>query len=254
MKCNRFSLILMVLLLLSGCYSPPEPTEAVTVPPVTQTTCSDQDLPDYTAEEIYSYFEEVVLDVEYSDGDGDITLVQKWTAPIAYRVYGSPTEEDLAVLNGLVRQLNQIPGFPGLYTAEAEGDEALRISFLDPEAFRDSFFAVVNGEDAYGATQFWYYIATNEIHSARIGCRTDISQQERNSVLAEEIVNTLGISDTLLRKDSITYQHSNENTVLSDVDWLLLKLLYHPQMQCGMDAEQCRTVIDGLYREICATE
>ena len=162
-------------------------------------------------------------------------------------MYGKPTEEDRRVLNNFLSRLNQIPGFPGFYTAEAEGLETLRIHFLEPNLFRDSFSAVVNGEDAYGAMEFWYYTDTNEIYSARIGYRTDLDQMTRNSILLEEIVNVLGISDTLLREDSITYQYSNENLALSDVDWILLRLLYHPEMQCGLDAQNCADVIEELY-------
>ncbi len=203
--------------------------------------------PDYSAEQILEYFEEVILQVEYSDGAGDATLVQKWLSPIGFRIYGTPTEEDRRVLNDFFAQLNQIPGFPGFYTAEAEGLEDLRISFLEPEVFTDSFSATINGEDAFGAVEFWYYTDTNEIYSARIGYRTDLTQNTRNSILPEEIVNMLGISDTVLREDSITYQYSNENLELSDVDWILLKLLYHPEIQCGMDARECAAVIQRLY-------
>ena len=53
--------------------------------------------------------------------------------------------------------------------------------------------------------------------------------------------------DTLQREDSITYQYSNENLALSEVDWILLKLLYHPEMQCGLDAQNCADVIEALY-------
>ena len=106
---------------------------------------------------------------------------------------------------------------------------------------------MVNGEEATGATEFWYYTDTNEIHSARIGYRTDTDQSIRNSVLVEEIINTLGISDTVLREDSITYQYSDFNTSLSDVDWILLNLLYHPEIRCGMDADACAKVLPGLY-------
>lgn len=201
---------------------------------------------DYSAEEIWKYFEEVVLNTEYSSGTGNAQLVQKWMSPIHYRFFGTPTEEDLAVLDGLFAQLNQIPGFPGIHEA-AEGEtEQLRISFLEPDVFRDSYSSVVDGEDANGAVEFWYYTDTNEIHSARIGYRTDIDQSLRNSILVEEIVNALGISDTVLREDSITYQYSDFNTVLSDVDWILLNLLYHPEIQCGMDAEACAAVVQQL--------
>lgn len=225
-------------------------TAETAVPDFTETTApahSPLYHPDYTPEQIWEYFEEVVLHTEYTDGIGDATLVQKWLDPIGIRIYGDATEEDLAVLEDLFAQLNQIPGFPGFYTAEAEGLEQLRISFLDPENFRADFSDAVGGEESYGAAQYWYYTDTNQIYSGRIGCRTDIPQWERNSVLVEEIVNILGISDTILREDSVTYQYSNENTVLSNADRILLNLLYHPDMRCGMDAESCAAMIQALY-------
>ena len=106
---------------------------------------------------------------------------------------------------------------------------------------------MLQGDYATGATQFWYYTDTNDIYTARIGYRTDISQAERNSILIEEIVNTLGITDTVLRTDSIVYQYSDENLALSDVDWIILKLLYDPAIRCGMDFDSCSRIIPELY-------
>lgn len=203
--------------------------------------------PDYTSDEILAYFEEVVLNMEYSDGTGDVHVVQKWLEPIAYYIYGTPTREDLNTLNDLFAQLNGIPGFPGIYPAEDQGLENLSIRFLEPDAFRENFSAVVNGEDANGAVQFWYYTATNELHTARIGCRTDVDQQARNSIVMEEVINALGFSDTVLRPDSIVYQYSDDNVTLSDVDWIILRILYDPLIQCGMDADSCAAVIRELY-------
>ena len=57
----------------------------------------------------------------------------------------------------------------------------------------------------------------------------------------------MGISDTEVREDSIVYQYSNDNLALSDVDWLILELLHHPQIQPGMDRDQCHAVIESLY-------
>jgi len=204
-------------------------------------------LPQYTAEQITEYFNEVVLAVEYSDGTGNPSLVQKWLCPITYKIFGNPTQEDLAVLKALFVQLNQIPGFPGISPAPEGTVENLSFSFWPPEAFRNSFSSVVNGEDAYGATQFWYYTATNDIYTARIGYRTDIDQNTRNSILIEEVINTLGITDTVMREDSIVYQYSDDNTKLSDVDLVILKLLYDPAIQCGMNSDECAAVISQLY-------
>jgi len=255
--------VLILLLLLCSCRKPENgpvrttvetttlPTAAeTTVLMVTETTAALHSHiyhPDYTVQQIREYFEEVVLAVEYSHGEGNAALVQKWTEPILYRFFGQPTEEDLTVLNSLFDRLNQIPGFPGIYEA-AEGDtEQLRLSFLEPDIFRMSYSSVIDGEEASGATEFWYYIDTNEIYSARIGYRTDIDQSIRNSVLVEEIINTLGISDTVLREDSVTYQYSDFNTELSDVDWILLNLLYDPAVPCGTDAEGFAAIIGELY-------
>lgn len=249
------ALILTVGLLLSGCAKEAlaeETTVAATeiTVPVTQSTESIQAtlyLPGYTTEQLQEYFAEVVLDMEYTDGTGDTNVVQKWLGTIWYGIYGTPTEEDLAVLQGLFDQLNAIEGFPGIYAAEQAGQENMSLSFLEPNAFREGFSDVVHGEDAYGATQFWYYTDTNELHTARIGYRTDIDQSVRNSILVEEVINSLGITDTVLRPDSVVYQYSNENTALTDVDLVILKLLYDPAIRCGMDAEDCRDVIWGRY-------
>ncbi len=253
---------------MSGCLSPPVPDENVapvptvatktaavtTIPtapkPPTATAAplhSPLYLPGFSVGQVTEYFEEVVLQMEYTDGIGDVTLVQKWTTPLCYRIEGNPTAEDAAVLTTFTADLNAVEGFPGMYEA-AEGEtENLTIRFLDQTAFYDAFYTVVGDEDAYGATWFYYYTDTNNIYTATIGCRTDMDQSERNSVLIEEIVNTLGFTDTVLREDSIVYQYSDDNTTLSDIDWLLLRLLYHPQMQCGMDAKACGDVIRELY-------
>ena len=106
---------------------------------------------------------------------------------------------------------------------------------------------MINGEEADGAVQFWFYNATHNIHTGNIGYRTDIDQSIRNSVLVEEIINLLGITDTVLREDSITYQYGSDVTELSDVDWVILRLVYDARMQCGMTREECAQILAELY-------
>lgn len=204
-------------------------------------------LPGCSVEQMTEYFEEVVLQMEYTEDDASAVRVQKWVTPICYEVYGFPTEEDLQALKSVVQQLNAIEGFPGIYEAEEEWQANVRIGFLDAETFRDSFSEVVHGEDAYGAAQFWFTVEDGALYEARIGIRADIEQAERSSIVPEEIVNILGISDTELREDSITYQYSNGNMELSREDLAILRLLYDPAIRGGMDAAQCREVIGKLY-------
>lgn len=200
-------------------------------------------LPNCSQQQMFDYFEEIVLRMEY--GTGDSTVVQKWAEPLRYSILGTPTEKDLEVLTELFEQLNEVDGFPGIYAAD--GEQNLTICFLSKEDFNISFSDCINGEDAYGATQFWYYNDTNEIYTSRIGYRTDVDQATRVSILIEEIINTLGVSDTVLREDSIVYQYSNDNTALSDIDWVILKLLYNSKIKCGMNADSCNDIVKELY-------
>ena len=98
-----------------------------------------------------------------------------------------------------------------------------------------------------GAVTFWYSGA-NDIYDEVICVRTDLHQFLRNSVILEEMYNGLGpIQDSLLRRDSIIAQEYSEVQMLTKVDELILKLLYHPDIQCGMNAAECEAVIRQLY-------
>lgn len=44
-----------------------------------------------------------------------------------------------------------------------------------------------------------------------------------------------------------TYSGYSEPQALTSMDELLLRLLYHPEIQCGMNASQCEEVIQKLY-------
>jgi hypothetical protein len=134
--------------------------------------------------------------------------------------------------------------FPGIWETQDPADATLDIFFCDEsEMIRhmgDSFY----GND--GGVTFWYL--EDEIYDAIICCRTDIDQTVRNSVILEELYNCLGpIQDTALRPDSIIWQEFSCPQSLTPVDELLLKLLYHPDMKCGMDKTQCEAVIRGIY-------
>ena len=225
-------------------------TTTPTIAPTTQPTIPAHASfyhPNYTCDQIWTYFEEVALHGEYSTGTGDPALIQKWQAPLRYRIYGAPTEEDIAVLEEFFSQLNAMPGFPGIFLAGEDELSNFNIRFLDETDFNSAFSSMLNGEDANGAAQFWYYNDSNEIYTANIGYRIDIDQDVRNSILLEEIVNALGLSDSILRTDSIVYQYSDENLCLSDVDWIILQLLYATDIECGMNAAQCCAAVQEMY-------
>ncbi len=194
-------------------------------------------------EEVVRYFSEVCLDAEIVNS-GDASVLQKWKNPIYYVLNGSPTNEDVEVLNNFTAWLNTVEGFPGIYEAKDSQNANLHIHFCTQQ---DMFLLM--GEEftnVDGAVTYWY--EENEIYNAIVCCRTDLNQTLRNSVILEEIYNGLGpIQDTNLRSDSIIYSEYSEPQCLSNIDELILKLLYHPQLQCGMNADECEDVIRQLY-------
>ena len=101
-------------------------------------------------------------------------------------------------------------------------------------------------ENLDGAVTYWYN--NNVIYDATICIRTDLNQYLRNSVIKEELYNGLGpINDTSLREDSIIYANYSEPQHLTDIDKLIMTLLYDPTILCGMNADRCETVLRQLY-------
>lgn len=249
--------ILLVLLLLTGCAQPePEPTQfptvAETTPIVTDapTTAptlpphSEFYLPEVDVENVILYFNEVCLNAEYVNS-GDPSFLQRWNAPIAYRIHGDPTGEDLERIEAFSAWLNTLSGFPGIYEAGDGEYTNLDIHFCDRQQLIDLMGD--NHLDSDGAVTFWYD-NSDVIYNAIICIRTDLDQHLRNSVILEELYNGLGpIQDTALRPDSLIYAGFSEPQELTDMDKLILKLLYHPDLKCGMTAQECEAVIRQIY-------
>ena len=221
-----------------------EPTEPeTTIPEPTEPEHSDLYLPGVSVENVIIWYNEVCLDGEYVNS-GDPSRVQKWNVPIRYWIYGEPTAEDLDTIEKFVDWVNTVEGFPGMAQAELEAESNLQIHFTDQQGLLNVMGSEYTNLD--GAVTFWY--DNDAIYDGDICIRTDLDQYLRNSVILEEIYNGLGpIQDTVLRPDSLIYQEYSQPQALTEVDELILKLLYHPDILCGMDAAACESVIRQLY-------
>lgn len=249
---NKFlnTLLLLLVFCLFGCSSPEVKSDdilqEITITPSPQPTMplhSEFYFDNLSVEDVIAYFNEVCLDAEFVN-EGNPNVVQKWTSPVYYSVFGEYTAEDMSKLNGFVSWLNSVDGFPGMYPADNQNAYNLRIYFCDQQTMVNQMGDNYYGMD--GGVTFWYN--NNEIYDAIICYRTEINQFTRNSVILEEIYNGLGpVQDTDLRTDSIIYSGFSEPQELTAVDELILRLLYHPNIKCGMDAAQCESVIRELY-------
>ena len=221
-----------------------ETESAPTEPEITEPAHSDLYLEGVSVEDVIVWFHEVVLDGEFVNS-GDPSRLQKWQDPICYSIEGEPTAEDMAVLESFGAWLNTVEGFPGIHQAEAGEHVNLRFHFTDSQGFLTIMGPNAEGLD--GMFTFWYD-GMDRIYEGVTCIRKDIDQSLRNSVILEEVYNGLGpAQDTRLRPDSIVYQEFAQPQELTAVDQLLLQLLYHPDMECGMNGAQCESVIRNLY-------
>ena len=224
---------------------PPE-TKA-TEPPETQGTeppHSQFYIPGVSVADVIRYFNEVCLAAEFSDG-GDPSVLQRWEIPICYKLNGMPTQDDIAVLEGFVKWLNTIEGFPGIKKSESP-EERVNLNFHFCKQSEIIPILGPNFTNVDGGVTFWYQ--NNAIYSEIICVRNDMDQKLRNSVIQEELYNGLGpVQDTDLRPDSIIYSQFSQPQSLTEVDELILRLLYHPNLKPGMNRTQCEKIIRQLY-------
>ena len=225
-----------------------EPTESPTLPPTEPPTEAPQSeplcIPGVSVEDVILYFNEICLDAEFVNS-GDPSVLQKWEIPLRYELRGTYTQEDLDTLSDFCQWLNTVEGFPGIQESDSIHETNLVINFSSYEEMIGLMGDQFSGCD--GAVTFWY--TNNAIDYAIICCRSDVPQTLRNSVILEEIYNGLGpIQDTSLREDSIIYSGYSEPQQLTEMDKLILKLLYHPDMKCGMTVAECEAVIQELYQ------
>ena len=229
--------------------APTETTAATEVTVVVDTTDStepahsDLFLSYVSPDEMVRYFNEVCLDAEFVNS-GNASVLQRWEATICYSIYGDPTDKDKEVLENFVAYLNTIEGFPGIREAEGIWEENLSIYFCDQQELMDRLGSHL--WDVDGAFTFWYN--NDIIYDATICIRTDLDQEVRNSVILEEIYNALGpAQDTDLRQESIIYSGYSIPQALHPIDKVILELLYHPSLSCGMTPAECEPAILSLY-------
>jgi len=216
---------------------------------VRKTNHSDYYVSGYSAKSITTYFNEVALNSEYPNGSKADHLVRKWTKEIRYCLSGSYTKDDIQTVKGFFNFFNNIEGSPKSKRVYDKSQANLVIYFCKRSTFNKKM-ADALGDDAdssVGGVTFWYDSKYN-ITEEMICICTEVSGQERVSVIMEELYNGMGcIQDTIKREDSIIYQYSNTNYALSAVDEAILKIMYNKNMKTGMNKTKCKAVIEKLY-------
>lgn len=200
----------------------------------------------FDAFDVVEYYLEIGMSSEYANGN-QINYVRKWTDPIRVYVGGYPREQDFALITRLFDALNGVYGFPGIDFCDDAGDANMAVSFLDPDDYFPASFKAVGTEITDGYSTIWF--DNGVITRAEIGIRTDLTDMNKNHVILEEIVQALGLqNDSYLYPDSLYYQGFNEPQWPTDMDWLLVRFLYRPEMKPLMKEAEVWDVAETVFR------
>lgn len=217
----------------------PEPTPSAAAEPI--------DPKGYSAEEIISYFHETVMHSEYYEGD-EPELLRKWEIPILLSVEGETTQEDEDLILSLFSALNEIPGYPGIRFAESSEEANLIVRFLPGDEYVKYALERIGDENTDGYATGWY--SGFAYFEGEVGICSDIDRETKNSVILEEIVQCMGIfNDSYTYPDSLFYQGFNTPQWPTDMDWLMVQLLYREELKPGMNEEEVTAVLRGLLEE-----
>lgn len=221
----------------------PTPTEV----PVTPTPPIDAGKYGYSVQEVLDYYVEVGMSSEFSNGNR-IDYVRKWDRTVLVFVDGSPTAEDLNLMYRLFDALNEVDGFPGIRTCSDKDEATLIIRFLGTDKFYPYVMAAIGDPNSDGYSLIWF--SDGIITRGEIGILTTLTQVNRNHVILEEIVQALGLqNDSYRYPDSLFYQGYNEPQWPTDMDWLVFRFLYRPEMIPLMKYEDVRNLAFKLIRE-----
>ena len=221
------------------------PTDVPTVVPTLTPTPTPTEVPftpyqvdaarfNYTSEEVIAYYCEVGLNSEYNNSPKD--FVRKWTSPILVVLEGIPDDDDIALMERLFLYLNSIEGFPGIAFASENEIGNFIIRILPYDSYQKYALPHVNGDATDGYSTIWH--SSGRITQCEIGIQADLERSNKNHVILEEIVQSLGLqNDSYWYSESLFYQAFNTPQWLWDLDCLLVEFLYCPALKPGDSKE-----------------
>ncbi len=216
--------------------------------------CSkDEETPAYPLTSFESqakaYFKEVALGFE-SGGASEIT--RRWESPVRIFVGGNYSPQHMDELNLTVAQLNEAMAPTNYIEVVSDTTQSnCYFHFGSAESYIELFPDMRNslrGNVAY----FNVWWLNDEINRSRIFIDTTVEFYKQQSTIREELAQSLGLGkDSPLYPSSIFYETATDGgfaTSYSNLDLELVRLLYHPMMEIGLNALGADGRINSIYQ------
>jgi len=178
-------------------------------------------------------------------------MIKKWPGDIKIKVCGSPSADDLLLLDKVIADLNSIIGKEKIYPDY--NDANLKIYFGSIQGFIDLFIGNTsdhsklkgaNGLFTYNYNEYGEIFSGNVYISNNIKC-----PNKKSHVVHEELAQVLGLPNDSYGnayKDSIFYQEANNAVCYSELDKWFISTLYLPFIDPGMSEELVRKTLNNI--------
>jgi len=193
----------------------------------------------YTQAEI-DYFLEIAMGPEFPKSSSE-SKIRKWQGDINIQYSGAPTSADLATLNSIISEVNDLTN-GGIHLQLVNHNPNITIHFAPLSQFAQLEPGYQPGNYGY----FWDRWDENNTlnHANVLVTTTKVTQKERSHLIREELTQSLGLmQDSYKYPDSMFYQPWTDPTEYSAMDRVLIRMLYSPQVKAGMTKAQ---VLDAI--------
>ena len=195
----------------------------------------------YTADEI-DYFQEIAFGFEYGSASD---VIRKWGENPRLQVFGTPTQEDLTVLDDVILDLNTL--MEEVQVELVDSDPTVEVYFAGVSDFPGLLPSYVPGNSGYFSI---WFDAVQQIYRSVVLVASDEGEQEdRSHILREEVTQMLGLGrDSWTYVGSIFYQGWTTTQEYDPIDEALIEMLYRPELLRGSAYRPAVDVLRTLTR------
>lgn len=222
-------------------------TIATDIPPEDLIIKNDTDL---SCHDICRYFHDIALNSEFGLSSHKIS---KWEDPLLLYIGGNPSADDLAIIAEICEGLNNVPGFPGVTRVDDETSANVIYTFMDPTQY-DHWERTLGIRGSLGLACVKVDEPGTRIIHVDIGIKnTDDRYSEgifsKTTTIWEEFLQGTGLTnDTMLYSETLFYNGNYDVPKATNFDWIVLRILYLPQIQNGMTYFNCLPYIFTYLR------
>ena len=183
------------------------------------------------------YFSSIAFGTEDNPSD---TRLSKWTGDIKVKIIGSPTDEDMKMINYTFSELNK--NLNGITISLDDSNPNMKIYFVPQSDFSNYIPSYVSGNEGY--FNIWWN-SDKAIYKSTIVISTDTTQNARSHLIIHEITQSLGLGmDSNKYSDSIFNELPSETTQYSQRDITIIKMLYQNNLKPGMSKQKVLQILE----------